>query len=328
MKKIRKWLRLPATWVDSLALLATVLLLLAIFSAASSRFWTLRTMAGIANQIPALAIVTAAMTCVLIVGSIDLSVGAVMGLAGAVFGVLALDYGWSVPAAAAASLGAAAGIGAVNGWVTTRWRVPSFVVTLGMMEAVRGLTYWVSHTQTQYLGTRLDWLGSPLAVAAVSPAVLLAIVVTVCCHVVLRKTQFGRHCFAAGDNPVALELSGVDPRHCTRWVFVAAGALAGLAGLVQAARLSTADPNAGIGMELSAIAAAVIAGTSLTGGRGSVLRSLLGVILIATLQTGLSHVGASEPMKRLVTGLVIVVAAVGDSYRRRWFQPVGGRSPN
>jgi len=132
-----------------------------------------------------------------------------------------------------------------------------------------------------------------------------------------KRTVFGRYVVAIGTNEEAVRLSGIDPRPVKLAVFALSGLLAGLGGVFNAAYLESADPNAGIGMELSAIAAVVIGGTSLMGGRGSVVNSFSGVLIIAVLQTGLAQVGASEPMKRVITGTVIVAAVVADVYRHR-----------
>jgi ribose transport system permease protein len=134
---------------------------------------------------------------------------------------------------------------------------------------------------------------------------------------VLSRTVFGRYAAAIGTNEEAVRLAGIDPRPVKLAVFMLAGALAGIAGIVYTARLGAADPNAGIGFELQAIAAVVVGGTSLMGGRGSVVGSFLGVLIIAVLGSGLAQAGAQEPTKRLVTGAVIVAAVVGDALRRR-----------
>ena len=123
---------------------------------------------------------------------------------------------------------------------------------------------------------------------------------------------------AVGTNEEAVRLSGIDPRPVKLTTFVLSGLLAGLGAIFQVARVSSADPNGATGMELAAIAAVVIGGTSLMGGRGSVLRTFLGVMIIATLQTGLAQVGASEPAKRMITGAVIVLAVVADIHRGSW----------
>jgi ribose transport system permease protein len=136
-------------------------------------------------------------------------------------------------------------------------------------------------------------------------------------QIVLSRTLFGRYVVAIGTNEEAVRLSGIDPRPIKWIVFALSGLLAGLASVVHTARLASADPNAGSGLELQAIAAVVIGGTSLMGGRGSVVRSLFGVVIIAVLGTGLAQMGAAEPVKRLITGCVIIAAVVIDRYRNR-----------
>jgi ribose transport system permease protein len=134
---------------------------------------------------------------------------------------------------------------------------------------------------------------------------------------VLSRTVFGRYAAAIGTNEEAVRLSGIDPRPVKTAVFAISGLCAGLAGIVYTSRLASADPNAAVGFELQAIAAVVVGGTSLMGGRGSVVGSFLGVLIIAVLGSGLAQVGAQEPTKRLVTGAVIVAAVVIDHFRRR-----------
>jgi ribose transport system permease protein len=203
----------------------------------------------------------------------------------------------------------------VNGGVTVGWSLPSFIVTLGMLEMARGGAYLVTDSQTVYLGARVEPAGAPLAGLWVSPAALAALAVVAAAQVVLSRTVFGRYLLAVGSNEETARLCGIDPRRIRLAAFVLAGLMSGLGGLFSASRLAAADPNGAIGMELSAIAAAVIGGTSLMGGRGSVVGTFLGVLIIAVLQTGLSQVGASEPRKRVITGAVIVLAVIIDTYR-------------
>ncbi len=313
----RRLLRICSGWGDSLVLLGVLAALLALFGVLSQHFLTTSMLATVGNQIPSLTIVAVGMTWVLIVGGIDLSVGSVMALTGAVFGYLVRSAEWPAMTAAVAALSCAAMCGAFNGWIVVGCAVPSFIVTLGMMEVARGSAYLVTGSQTVYLGKQLEWLVERFGRDGVSAAFLLAVGIVAACQVMLRRTVFGRHCIAAGDNAAALRLSGVDPRRATWIVFVMSALLSGVAGIIESARLSIADPNAGTGMELLAIAAVVIGGTSLTGGRGSVARSFLGVLIIIVLQTGLAQIGASDPLKRVITGLVIVLAVIGDAWRRR-----------
>ena len=195
--------------------------------------------------------------------------------------------------------------------------MPSFIVTLGMLEIARGGAYLVTQSRAVFVGAAIGSIGTPVTGIGLSPAFICAAVIVVAGQVLLSKTVLGRYIFAIGANPEASRLSGIDPRRVLVVVFVISGLLAGLGGFFHVAYLESADPNAGIGLELSAIAAVVIGGTSLMGGRGSVISSFLGVLIIAVLQSGLAQVGASEPAKRIVTGGVIVAAVILDSYRHR-----------
>jgi ribose transport system permease protein len=188
-------------------------------------------------------------------------------------------------------------------------------VTLGMLEIARGLAYLSTHSQTKYIGASVEVLSRPLTGLGCSWGFLLALLVVAVGQVVLSRTVFGRQLIAIGTNEQAVHLAGIDPRPAKMAVFALAGFLSGLGAIFYTSRLGSSDPNAGAGLELSAIAAVVIGGTSLLGGCGSVVSSFLGVLIIATLESGLAQVGASEPVKRVVTGLVIIAAVVVDAWR-------------
>ena len=302
---------------ESLGMLAVLALLVALFSALTDHFFSAATFATLANQIPALAVVAVGMTFVLVAAGIDLSVGSVLALGGAVLGVAITGWGWSLAPAAALCVGVGLAAGLFNGLVTVRWAVPSFIVTLGMLEVARGGAYLATGSQALFVGQAVASIGAPVAGLGVSPAFLVAVLVVIVGQTVLSRTVFGRYVVAVGTNEEAVRLSGVRPGPVKVAVFAIAGALAGLGGVFHVAYLETADPNAGIGLELSAIAAVVIGGTSLMGGRGSVVNSFLGVLVIAVLQAGLAQMGATEPTKRVVTGAVIVLAVILDATRSR-----------
>jgi ribose transport system permease protein len=261
--------------------------------------------------------VAAGMTLVLIIGGIDLSVGSVLGLGGAVLGVTIVDWHWPLWAAIATCLGAGVTAGAVNGVISVRLGVPSFIVTLGMLEIARGLAYLTTHSQTKYIGVSVEGLARPIVGLGCSPAFLAAGTVIVIAQLVLSRTVFGRYLVAIGSNEQAVRLAGIDSRPAKIAVFALVGLLTGLGAVFYTSRLGSSDPNAGVGLELSAIAAVVIGGTSLMGGRGSVVSSFFGVLIIATLEAGLAQIGASEPVKRVVTGSVIVIAVILDAWRRQ-----------
>jgi ribose transport system permease protein len=302
---------------DYIGLLGALLGLVIFFGMQSEYFLSVLTFTTLANQIPSLTVIAVGMTFVLIIAGIDLSVGSVMALSGAVFGLAIMDMNLSLILASMLCLVTGLLCGAVNGLIVTRWGVPSFIVTLGMLEMARGGAYLVTDSQTKYIGSAVEFVSAPLPLISLSPALLMAILVVIVAQLVLSRTVFGRRMIAVGTNEEAVRLSGIDVSKNKLAVFCIAGLLAGLGGLFHVGYLQSADPNAGIGLELSAIAAVVIGGTSLSGGKGSVINTFLGVLIIAVLQTGLAQIGASEPTKRVITGLVIIIAVIIDVYRNR-----------
>ena len=297
-------------------LLAALVAMLVLFSTLSPTFFSLPTFTTIANEIPDLLVMAVGMTFILMIGGIDLSVGSVLALAASVLSVTMTQFGWGLLPAALAGVVLATAAGTLTGAVTVHWGIPSFIVSLGVLEMARGLAYSLTDSRTVYIGSAVDWLANPIALG-IAPAFLIAIVVTVIGQIVLVRTVFGRYLVAIGTNEEAVRLAGVNPRPYKIAVFALMGLLSGLAALFQVSRLEAADPNAGVGMELQVIAAVVIGGTSLMGGRGSVARTLFGVLIISVLESGLAQIGASEPTKRIITGAVIVAAVVMDTYRTR-----------
>jgi len=309
------------TAIDYLGMIVALGALILFFSLRAENFLTRETFQNIANQIPSITMAAVGMTFVLMIGGIDLSVGSVLGLAGAVLGTLCLlHFPFALPVALAAALAVGLGCGLFNGLITVRWNMPSFIVTLGMMEIARGAAYIVTDSRTQYIGAPVGRIADA-SLAGLSLPFMIALAAVIAGQVVLSRTVFGRHLVAIGTNEEAVRLSGIDPRPIKRLVFMLSGLMAAIGAILHTARLQSADPNAGYGLELQAIAATVIGGTSLMGGRGSVIGAFLGVLIIAVLGTGLAQIGAQEPSKRVITGLVIVAAVLIDYYRRRSGKP-------
>ena len=302
---------------EYLGLISVLVGLIVLFSLRSEHFFSLITFTTLANQLPTLTVIAVGMTFVLIVAGIDLSVGSVMAFSGAMLGVALVDMGLSLWLACFICLCIGLICGITNGFISTRWAIPSFIVTLGMLEIARGGAYLATGSQTKYIGNMVEILGAPLTWLGLSPALLISVLVVICAQLVLSRTVFGRYMIAIGCNEEAVRLSGINVRFWKLLVFAISGLLAGLGGLFHVAYLQSADPNAGIGLELAAIAAVVIGGTRLSGGKGSVINTFLGVAIIAVLQTGLAQLGVSEPSKRVITGLVIIIAVVLDVYRNR-----------
>ncbi len=300
---------------DWLGLAVALALLVAVFAVATDHFWSWTTLVALANQAPEALLLATGMTLVVLTGGIDLSVGSVLALGSAVFGV-AIAAQWPLGPAAGAAVGVATICGVANGWLSARWGLPSFIATLAMLEIARGATYLITESQTRYLGARVDAVTTEVAAGLRLP-ILIAVAVVIVAQWALTHTVAGRQIVAVGANAEAARLAGIDPGGVRLMAFILCGLLAGVAAVMQAGRLSAADPNAGVGLELEAIAAVVIGGTSLAGGRGAVITSALGAVVIAVLGAGLAQLGVQEPTRRLMTGAVIVVAASADAWRRR-----------
>jgi ribose transport system permease protein len=320
----------PKKILEYIAMLAIWLGLVFLFGMLSDNFLSARTFIALANRIPPLTVIAAGMTLVLIIGGIDLSVGSLLGLCGSVLGVALMDFHLPLGAAVILCLAIGLAAGMVNGVISVCLGIPSFIVTLGMLEIARGLAYLTTHSQTKYIGGAVGNLSEPIGNLGISSAFLIAVVVIVIGQIILSRTVFGRYLISIGTNEEAVRLAGINTKPAKIAVFALVGLLSGLGGIFYTSRLGASDPNAGTGLELSAIAAVVIGGTSLMGGRGSVANTFFGVLIISTLEAGLAQVGASEPTKRVITGVVIVIAVILDAWRhyltggkftflKRWF---------
>jgi len=256
-------------------------------------------------------------TFVILTGGIDLSVGSVLamcGILGASF-VTGANPGsaWS---AVAVGVGAGLGLGMVNGALVARLRVPPFVATLGMLSVARGLTFIANDGMpVPRLAPGFLQLGQGFISGVPVPVVLFAAAALIA-WAVLRFTTYGRYVYATGGNERSARTSGVGTRKVIFSVYAISGALAGLSGMVLAARTTSALPQAGLSYELDAIAAVVIGGTSLTGGVGSVLGTVLGALIIAVINNGLDLMGVSSYYQQVIKGAIIVLAVLLDTSRR------------
>jgi ribose transport system permease protein len=304
-------------FLKSYFLVIVLALLIVFFGTQTNNFFSLVTLSTILSQLPALTFVAIGMTLVLIVGGIDLSVGSLMALSSALIGILMVQSGMPFFFAIIFSLFVVCIVGACSGYLSSFIGLPSFIVTLGVLEAARGFAYFISDSQTMYVGASVQGLTNPIAGIGISVMMLLALSVVICAHFILNYTVFGRQIIAIGSNKKAALMSGIKPNPRILIVFVVSALLAALAGLANLSYLGSSDPNAGIGLELSAIAAAVIGGTSLMGGRGTIIGTFVGVLIIAVLDSGLAQMGMSEPAKRIITGVVIVLAVLLDKWRTK-----------
>ena len=302
---------------DYLGLMGVLCVEILIFSLWENSFFSSSTFYSIAETVPVTVVAAVGMTFVLIIAGIDLSVGSVLALSQAVLGYCMVSMGMSFVAAVPLCLLTGMLCGALNGAVTIRWNLPSFIVTLGMLEIARGATYRVTESRTIYIGQAVQGLTDKIPGTEITWAALMCVIIVIMGQLALSKTVFGRYMIAIGTNEEAVRLSGINPKPIKFTVFVLCGLCSSVSGMIMASMMSSANPNAGAGFELTVIAAVVIGGTSLMGGRGSVIKSFLGVLVVAVLNAGLDRIGAAEYAKRIVIGVVIVLAVILDSYRGR-----------
>lgn len=306
----------------SMALMG-LLLLCGLLAALSPNFLTVDNLLNVARQISIIGIVAVGMTLVIVTSGIDLSVGSVVALAGVTAGLL-MNAGWSIPAAllAAAVVGTLAGV--ATGLAITRLHISPFIATLGMMSIARGLALVITDgSPIDTIPKEFLWLAGNWGPIPVPVIVMLAVALVG--HVVLSRTRLGRYAYAMGSNEEAVRLSGVPLDRYKIAIYALSGLLAAIAGLVLTARIASAQPVAGNLLELDAIAAVVIGGASLMGGRGTIFGTLVGVAIIGVLRNGLVLLDVSAFWQQVVIGGVIVVAVAVDQWRQRPRKATTGR---
>lgn len=318
--------------MQKFAALAGLVLLMIAFSLTSDAFLTVSNMVTIALQTSTIALIGIGATMTIITAGIDLSLGSVLALAG-VMAAMAAQFGVPVPLALLIGVATGGVCGMFNGLVITRLRLPPFIATLGMMMIARGVALQitgarpVSGLPSEFgtLGNESLWRvvtetasGFPKIVFPGLPyPVILMAVLAVIMAIVLRKTPFGRHLYSIGSNEEAARLSGVKISKVKVGAYVLSGLMAGVAGIVLMSRLVTGQPNEGVAYELDAIAAAVIGGTSLAGGVGTISGTIIGAFIIGILRNGLNMNGVSSFTQMIIIGLVIIGTVWIDQLRNR-----------
>jgi fructose transport system permease protein len=311
----------PLHWKDRLPALGTLgpfIALLAacvFFASQSDRFLTGGNLSLILQQVMVVGVIAIGQTLIILTAGIDLSCGMVMALGGIVMTKLAADLGLPVPLAVACGIGVTTLFGLVNGLLVTRVRLPSFIVTLGTMNIAFAITQLYSNSQTVTdLPPALTALGNTFSIGATEVAwgKVLMLALYLLAWFVLRETAAGRHVYAAGNNPEATRLVGIPTMKVLLSVYVAAGVFYGIAALLSVSRTGVGDPNAGQTENLDAITAVVLGGTSLFGGRGIVLGTLVGALIVGVFRNGLTLMGVSSIYQVLVTGVLVILAVAAD----------------
>lgn len=293
------------------------LLLVAYLSLATDTFFTLRNFLNVLDQITVLGILAVGMTFVILIGGIDLSVGSLLALCGMVMGHLAKEAGWSMASAIAAGLLVAGFAGGISGSLVAYFRVPAFIATLAMMSAARGLANMV--TDGHQIISFPIWFNLMAVIrhgGLITITVAIMLIVFLMGWFYLKYTSGGRCLYAIGGNEEVARLAGINVRLHTVGVYITAGVLSGLAGILLGARLDSVQPSAGFTYELDAIAAVVIGGTSLSGGSGSLAGTAIGVLIIGVLRNGLNLIGVSPFMQQVVIGVVIAAAVATEALKK------------
>lgn len=305
-----------ARWWDRVGILMVLVALVLLMAAIAPNFNRVDNLLNIARAISINAILAAGMTVVILTGGIDLSVGSTIAVSGVVAVIVAIA-GVPAPAAVLVGMGVGALCGLVNGWLTAYLALAPFIVTLGTMTFLRGLAYTITDGQP-IVSSSLNFrdLGNGYLGPIPIPVIVMIAVYAVVWFV-LERTRYGRHVYAVGGNAEAAKLAGVRVKRVVTSVYVLAGACAGLAGVIFSARVISAQPTAGTGYELDAIAAVVLGGTSLAGGRGRIVGTLIGSVILGVLSTGLILLNVQFFTQLLIKGVVIILAVAIDSLKQR-----------
>ncbi|MBA4115259.1 MAG: ABC transporter permease [Rubrobacter sp.] len=303
--------------VSQLAAAGALIVVFVFLSFASSDFLSADNLFNIGSQTAVVAVIAIGMTLVIITAGIDLSVGSVAALSGVMGVTLMVNFGLPVPLGILGGILVGAIAGLVNGLLVAFAGLNPFIATLGMLSVARGLTY-ISTGAVAVFGAPDSFrlLGQGVLGPIPIPIVVI-VVVAIAGYVVLARTRLGRYAYAMGSNLEAARLSGIPIKRYLTTVYVIAGALAGLGGMIAASRVNSGQPNYGLGLELDVIAAAVIGGASLFGGQGTVVGTLIGAFLIALIRNGAVLLNVDIFYQSVIIGVVIWIAVFWDQYRRR-----------
>ena len=300
---------------------AALIALFVVFSLASPNFLQFDNIVGILLATAVNGVLALGVTFVIITGGIDLSIGTVMTFAGVMAGVFITLWHLPVPLGVLGGLAAGALAGFVNGVIIAKLKIPPFIATLGMLNVAKGFALVISGLKPIYFNDTPAYnaiaMGSFVPGFNIPNAVLIMFGAAIVASLILTKTILGRYTFALGSNEEATRLSGVNVDAWKIGIYTLAGVFSGLAGVLIASRLNSAQPSLGQGYELDAIAAAVIGGTSLSGGEGSILGTIIGAFIISTLTNGLRIMSVPQEWQTVVTGGIVILAVYLDIVRRR-----------
>ena len=320
---VKAWLVHPETRQKLLAF-ASLLVLMVFFTLSSSNFMQTDNLVAILQATAVNGVLAIACTFVIITGGIDLSVGTLMTFCAVMAGVVLTYWGLPIWWGVLAAIAFGALVGCTSGVLIAKLKIPPFIATLGMMMLLKGLSLVISGTKPIYFNDTPEFpqisqeslIGWVIPSLPIPNAVLILFLVAIGASLVLNKTVLGRYTFALGSNEEAVRLSGVNVDAWKIGVYSLNGAICGVAGLLIASRLNSAQPALGQGYELDAIAAVVIGGTSLSGGSGTIIGTIIGAFIMSVLTNGLRIMSVAQEWQTVVTGLIIILAVYADILRR------------
>ncbi|MFD0680217.1 MULTISPECIES: ABC transporter permease [unclassified Paenibacillus] len=304
---------------------ASLIILVVIFSVSSSNFFQFDNIIGIMLSTAVIGVLALGSTFVIITSGIDLAVGTVMTFSSVMTGVIITVWHLPMPLGIVGGIATGAVCGIISGLAVAKMKIPPFIATLAMMMITKGLSLVISGTKPIYFNDTpgFDKISMGSVISYIIPgleipnAVLIFFVVAIIASIILSKTIIGRYNFALGSNEEATRLSGVNTNYWKVVIYTLTGVFSGIAGVMMASRLNSAQPALGQGYELEAIAAVVIGGTSLSGGKGSILGTVIGALIMSVLTNGLRILSVKQEWQTVIVGLVVIVAVYADILRRR-----------
>jgi ribose transport system permease protein len=300
---------------------ASLIILVLVFSLSSGNFLTFSNIVGILLSTAVIGVLALGSTFVIITGGIDLSVGTVMTFSSVMVGVFLSYWGVPMPLGILGGIVAGALCGLLSGLAVAKMKIPPFIATLAMMMITKGLSLVISGTKPIYFNDNPGFteisMGLIIPGLEIPNAIFIFFGLAIVSGIILTKTIVGRYNFALGSNEEATRLSGVDVNRWKVAIYTMTGAFSGIAGIMIASRLNSAQPALGVGYELEAIAAVVIGGTSLSGGKGTILGTVIGALIMSVLTNGLRILSVSQEWQMVVVGLVILFAVYADILRRK-----------
>jgi len=285
------------------------LILCMVISVITPRFLTIPNIKNVFTQVSVNAVIAIGMSFVILTGGIDLSVGSILAVSGAVAASIIKSTG-NIYLAIIVALAIGSMVGLINGVLISKGKIQAFIVTLATMTIFRGVTYvYTNGTPISGLGESFSVIGNKTVLGLPIP-VVFTIIVFGLAYYILSQTRYGRYLYALGGNEDSARLSGINTNKIKTLVYVICGAAAALSGIIVTSRIGSASPNAGVGFELDAISAVVLGGTSLSGGEGSVVGTIIGALIIGVLNNGLNLVNVSPFYQAIIKGLVILLAVI------------------